>query len=446
VSAWFIQYVAIIMKRSAGIVLVVLLTCVAVDGEPELLPRVQLEEGWVSLFDGETLFGWQPVGDAKWEVVDGEIRTIGDKAGWLMTTTEWADFELRAEFRAPAKTNSGIFLRTSLQPTDPTKDCIEVNIAPRDNPYPTPSQVGRLKSSAEDGGWIRQIGRQGYRKAMQRLNPWDGKWHALNITLKGASSEVALDDVIMSAYMSEGYNYGELKKRTLRRGHIGLQSREGPVAFRNIRLRPLGLQSLFDGKDLNGWSQRGAEKCKFDATSAGELHLTNGPGQIETEKDFTNFVLQLECKVNGDGLNSGIFFRTLRNGRWAGYESQIHNGFKEGDRTKPKDYGTGAIYRRQPARRIVADDHKWFAKTIVADGPHVAVWVNGYQVSDWTDTRPAKESGREGLRLGGGAIAIQGHDKTTDLLFRNIRAAELPAETTEVNGKRTEVGGQRSRN
>src|SRR5262249_22288455 len=156
-----------------------------------------------------------------------------------------------------------------------------------------------------------------------------------------------------------------------------------------------------------GWSSERGEKCKFEITNQGELHLTNGPGQIDTEMDFANFVLQLECKVNGDGLNSGIFFRTLRKGRWAGYESQIQNRFKDGDRTKPKDFGTGAIYRRQPARRIVADDHKWFTKTIVADGPHMAVWVNGYQVSDWTDTRPLKENAREGRRDGGGAIAIQ---------------------------------------
>ena len=56
----------------------------------------------------------------------------------------------------------------------------------------------------------------------------------------------------------------------------------------------------------------------------------------------------------------------------------------------------------------------------------MAVWVNGYQVTDWTDKRPAKESGREGLRLGGGAIAIQGHDATTDFLFRKIGVVELP--------------------
>jgi hypothetical protein len=209
-------------------------------------------------------------------------------------------------------------------------------------------------------------------------------------------------------------------------GYIALQSREGPVAFRNIRLRPVGLKPLLDGKELKGWSTDRAEKSKFEVTKEGELHLTNGPGQIDSNADFKNFVLQLDCKVNGDGLNSGVFFRTLREGRWTGYESQINNVFKDGDRMKPADFGTGAIYRRQPARRVVPSDREWFTKTIVADGPHIAVWVNGYQVTDWTDTRPADENPRKGYRQGGGAIAIQGHDPTTDFLFRNLRAAELP--------------------
>ena len=90
-------------------------------------------------------------------------------------------------------------------------------------------------------------------------------------------------------------------RNRLRIGHIGLQSREGAVAFRNVRLKPMGLKPLFNGHDLNGWNKERAEKCKFEVTDKGELHLSNGPGQIETVRDFANFVLQLECKVNGTG-------------------------------------------------------------------------------------------------------------------------------------------------
>jgi hypothetical protein len=220
------------------------------------------------------------------------------------------------------------------------------------------------------------------------------------------------------------FEYGD--PSPVRIGHINLQSREGPVAFRDVRLRPLGLKPLFDGRSLDGWNTERAEQSRFDVTEEGALRVINGPGQIETTGELANFVLQLECMVNGDRLNSGLFFRTLRQGRWTGYESQINNVFKDGDRTKPADFGTGAIYRRQPARYVVSDDREWFTKTIVADRAHMAVWVNGYQVTDWTDPRPAAESPREGRRDGPGVIAIQGHDPTTNLLFRNIRAVELP--------------------
>jgi hypothetical protein len=222
-----------------------------------------------------------------------------------------------------------------------------------------------------------------------------------------------------------------LRDPSIRIGHIGLQSNEGRVVFRNIRLRPIGVAPVLNEADLTGWSTAGAERSRFEVTERGELHVANGPGHLATEAEYTNFILQLECKVNGDRLNSGVFFRALRpqgtkHGRVDGYECQIHNGFKNGDRTKPSDFGTGAIYRRQAARRVVANDREWFAMTLVADGPHMATWVNGYQVTDWTDERPVKENPREGRRDGGGIIAIQGHDPTTDFLFREIKVGELP--------------------
>jgi hypothetical protein len=55
----------------------------------------------------------------------------------------------------------------------------------------------------------------------------------------------------------------------------------------------------------------------------------------------------------------------------------------------------------------------------------MAVWVNGYQVTDWKDGRQPNENPRSGLRTEPGTIQIQGHDPTTDLSFRNLRIAEL---------------------
>jgi hypothetical protein len=111
-----------------------------------------------------------------------------------------------------------------------------------------------------------------------------------------------------------------------------------------------------------------------------------------------------------------------------GYESQIHNDFRDGDRTKPVDCGTGGIFRRVNARVVNANDQEWFPMTVIAAGPHVSVWVGGYQVTDWTDERKADKNPRNGLRLEPGTLQIQGHDPTTNLSFRNLSAKELSSE------------------
>src|SRR5690606_40013127 len=103
--------------------------------------------------------------------------------------------------------------------------------------------------------------------------------------------------------------------------------------------------------------------------------------------------------TNASHLNSGIFFRCIPGETMNGYEAQIHNGFHDGDRTRPIDCGTGGIFRRQDARVVAANDQQWFAMTLVAQGRHMAVWVNGLQVTDWTDTRDQDPNPRNGLRL-----------------------------------------------
>jgi hypothetical protein len=52
-------------------------------------------------------------------------------------------------------------------------------------------------------------------------------------------------------------------------------------------------------------------------------------------------------------------------------------------------------------------------------------------VTDWTDNRAANENPREGLRTEPGTFIIQGHDPTTDISFRHLRAAELPKRSSD---------------
>ncbi len=366
--------------------------------EANKLTPEEIAQGWILLFDGETTFGWSAASEANWAVADGVISVSAGQPGLLCTTSEFADYVLKVDFRCPKGTNSGLFLRTPQKPTDPKSDCYELNIADDSiSPFPTGSFVGRQRATGSHD---------------------TTKWRTFEATLQGGKCLVKLDGETVLDYTDP---------KPPGRGYIGLQLNQGLVEFRNIKLRPLQLKSIFNGKDLSGWKVYPDKKSVYSVTPQGELNVKNGNGQLESEGQYADFVLQLDVFSNGQHLNSGIFFRSIPGEFWNGYESQIRNEYSDGDRTRPVDFGTGAIYRRRAARKVVADDFTWFTKTLVVSGNHMAVWVNGYQVTDWTDTREPNPNPRNGLRLAKGTLIIQGHDPTTDLSFRNIRIAEMPS-------------------
>ncbi len=204
--------------------------------------------------------------------------------------------------------------------------------------------------------------------------------------------------------------------------------KDKPISLTAVQFRPQGAASIFNGKDLKGWKkfegEAKRELSEFTVTDDKELKVTNGPGDLRTEAKYADFALQFECKTNGAALNSGVFFRSVADEYQFGYECQIQNGFKDNDRTKPTDFGTGAIYRRIAARKVVPNDREWFSVTVMARGPNIATWVNGYPVVSWLDDRAKDDSPRKGLRTAAGHLSIQGHDKTTDILFRNLRIAD----------------------
>lgn len=365
------------------------------DGQNTLTAE-EIASGWIQLFDGETLYGWEPGSEANWKAADGVISVSEGKGGLLCTTSEFGDYHFKADFKHAAATNSGIFLRTPLVPKDPTSDCYELNIADEKvSPFPTGSFVKRQKATGTFAS---------------------DAWHTFDVTAEGAHFVVKVDGETALDYTDP---------KPIGRGRIGLQLNSGPVEFRNIKLKPLGLSSLFNGKDLSGWKVFPGEPGIYSVTPVGEINVKNGPGQLESEAQFADFTLQFEVFSNGKHLNSGIFFRSIPGEHWNGYECQVQNGFKDGDRTQPLDFGTGAFYRRQKARKVASNDFQWTPITLIASGNHLATWVNGYPVCDWTDTREPHDNPRNGLRTAAGTLIIQGHDKTTDLSFRNLNAAEM---------------------
>jgi hypothetical protein len=367
------------------------------------LTSEEIAKGWIMLFDGETLFGWNKVGEGDWTIAEGMLAPQKDNKSFLVTTTGFMNFNVVFEYRLAKGSTAQILLGCD-------KDGQQTDAALRKPLWGQPSS----------------------------------DWITGHVTVK--------DGTLESIHFEQG-NTGSARPTNdgpkLKSGYFALAGNN--FVLRSIKLLPTKAKRIFNGKDLSGWKEIQGKKSKCSVNKDGLLEIKDGPGDIQTEGQWSDFVLQLDCRCNGDNNNSGVFFRALPGQFWQGYESQIYN---RNDETKPQeytlqdfdskthepkgtrkvkyaaqDYGTGGIYNRQPVRKQAAKDHEWFAMTVVAQGRHIGVWVNGYMVTDWTDNRPIKESARDGCRLEKGCISLQGHDPTTDLNFRNIRISELPADS-----------------
>jgi hypothetical protein len=364
---------------AAAALVALALPALAADAKPNTLTPKEIADGWILLFDGETTFGLRTVGEVK--ASDGVLTVGGHKTdGSAFASRALPSFELRFEYKLPFD--------------EAGKDrSVKVLV----NSYTCASL---LSSKGET-----------WNEAIVRVNPGSSKATIRYSTTRPPMTrevEFRDRDVITPPQIEIGVPPGRI------------------LTLRTVKLRPLDLKPLFNGKDLTGWKEFPGKKSKFSVTTEGWLNVKNGPGDLQTEGKYDDFLLQLECISNGKHLNSGIFFRCIADQYQNGYEAQIQNGYKDNDRTKPVDFGTGAIYRRVPARKVVSNDHEWFTMTVLAQGNHIATWVNGYQTVDWTDERPADENPRKGSKTGKGHISIQGHDPTTDLSFRNLRIVELP--------------------
>ncbi|MFG0289227.1 MAG: DUF1080 domain-containing protein [Rhodopirellula sp. JB044] len=361
------------------------------------LPIEQTSEGWIRLFDGHTMFGWVIAGEANWRIENKALVADRGRPCLLTTTTQWSDYELELEFRCDTETNSGVFLRTEIEPRDVASQCFEVNIAPQDNPYPTGGIVQRKKGTP--------------------FPTSSDQWHTMNMVCDGENVTDKIDEKTTCELVDA---------ESAARGYIGLQFRSGKIQFRNIRLRPLGLENLID-EELTRWKQYPEMPGDFTVNDKEHLVVDGGKQQLESNETYGDFVLLADYKMDNPKSNSGIFFRSIPGDEMMGYECQVNNEIVDENPLQPADCGAGGIFRRQNARIVAGEPKRWNSILLSADGSHFAAWVNGLQVTDVYDDRKTNENPRKGLRLEPGTIIIQGHDETTQATYRQLAITPLPA-------------------
>ena len=353
------------------------------------------DDGWISLFNGKDLTGWETKvegADEVWSVVDGvidcqpKLHPRGDKALW--TVDSYKDFELHVEWRLKEK--KGIYNVPVVLPDGSYQ--MDANGERVVNPQPGADSGIYLRGTnkAQLNIWCWPIGsgevygyrnkqddpviRAGVTPKVNADNPV-GEWNTFEITMKGDRLTVILNGktVIENAQLPGAPEEGPIGLQH----HGGIDPETGEynptsslIQFRNLWVRPIdgpllalqdpadteeGWETLFNGQDLSGWLT--GPNNKF-VVENGELTVKrdNPDGQehnldyLWTEDRYGDFILDLEFKVV-EGTNSGVFFRTddVMDPVWTGLEVQVTSS--HGRRDLSRTGTAGAIYDLLPPNK-----------------------------------------------------------------------------------------------
>jgi hypothetical protein len=190
-----------------------------------------------------------------------------------------------------------------------------------------------------------------------------------------------------------------------------------------------GFQPIFNGEDLTGWKFMEKRGDGYFVENGMLVCPSGGGGNLFTEKEYSNFVLRFEFRIEKDG-NNGVGIRAPLEGNAAydGMEIQIIDDLGEKYAGKLKEWQYhGSLYGVVPAKRgAVKPAGEWNQEEIVCDGRKVKVTVNGQVVvdvnlDDIKDPEVLKE--HPGLQRPSGHIGFLGHGSRVE--FRNIRVKEL---------------------
>jgi HEAT repeat protein len=410
------------------------------------LQSMPQDEGFVSMFNGKDLTGWQglvenPVTRAKmkpadlakkqveankkmlenWSVKDGSIWFNGSGNN-LCSVKEYGDFEMLVDWKISKKGDSGIYLRGS-------------------------PQVQIWDTSRVDAG--AQVGSGGlYNNQKNERNPLKvadnpiGDWNSLRITMIGEKVTVWLNGILVVDNVTME-NYWDRSIPIFPKGAIELQAHGTDLAFRNIYVREIsekdynlspeekadGFVSLFNGRNLDNWIGNKESYVAGDGMIV--IHPDKGSGgNLYTEKEYADFNFRFEFLLT-PAANNGLGIRAPLTGdaAYAGMELQIlDNTAPVYANLQPYQYH-GSVYGVIPAKtgylKPIGD---WNYEEVIVKGTRVKVILNGTVIVDG-DITNARDNGamdhneHPGLKNKTGHIGFLGHGSLVK--FRNIRIKDL---------------------
>ena len=217
------------MKSVAIALLTIVLCCLPADDAAAGRRRHRC--GFVPLFDGQTLAGWQ--GAVEGYRVEEGVLISTEEAGNLYTDREYADFVLRFEFKLTPGSNNGIGVRTPMGGRASYQG-MEIQILDD-----TAEKHAKLKPWQFHGSVYGVAAAQ-----MGALNPV-GEWNCQEILCCGSWVRVTLNGVVIldtdvsqaaTPQTVDGKEHPGLERSS---GHILLCGHRSQVEFRNLCIQEL---------------------------------------------------------------------------------------------------------------------------------------------------------------------------------------------------------------
>ncbi len=323
-------------------------------------------EDYTSLFNGNDLQGWIPVGTPKaFTVKDSAIYTTGAKPypSWLRSERQFENFVLRFEYKTDGWYEGGVLIHAPLA-GPASKLGLKLHLRHDKKAY-----GGRSPGAIYDAATPSHI-----------ANLPSGKWNRCEIECNWPLLRVTLNDRRIHEI---DMDTDDAFKYRLRRGYIGIQNIGCRASFRNIHIRVLPDQTQWTHLFASGMEGMGEQAHPIWTIRDNILTGQSEDGNLFTKKHFASpYELQVWVKtmVNGNG---GVLFNKGAAGH---IEVQCFNA---PDSTNP----TGSLYGIAPAQRVLSRDQEWFLLQIINRGPQVMVRVNGETVAETQDLKPPHSGG-----------------------------------------------------
>jgi hypothetical protein len=190
-----------------------------------------------------------------------------------------------------------------------------------------------------------------------------------------------------------------------------------------------GFVSLFDGKTLDGWTQRnGTATYRVEDGAIVGRTAKNSPNSfLCSNKAYCDFELVFDVQVD-PGLNSGVQIRSrsskdYNNERVHGPQVEIETAPGESGYIYGEATGRGWLSPKQDIKDAYKND-QWNTYRVLAVGPRIQTWINDTPVEDLTD-EAASQCGFIGLQVHG-----VGERGPFQVRWRNIKIKDLAPDKT----------------